>query len=343
MPQPPPFNNRDELIVAASPAIQEVFKRIALVAPSDACVHIRGESGAGKELVARAIHRYSRRSQSPFIAVNVASLNPSLAESELFGHVKGAFTGADQPRKGFLEQSHGGTIFLDEIADIPMALQVKLLRVLEHGEILPVGGEQPVHSDFRLISATHQNLGRRVAEGAFRHDLYFRLITFEIEIPPLRRRREDIRPLAEHFLEVLSAKNEVRPPALSAEAIAELERRDWHGNVRELRNAMEHAMILARGGMIAAEHLPLPMLPASAADPADQQAISAFIRQWAELKLQDPDDAQDLYEQLLKIVEPSLFRAAMEHSGGQFIAAARKLGIHRTTLRKKLEQFTKDD
>jgi DNA-binding NtrC family response regulator len=203
----PPCIDNDQMIVGNSPAIQEVFKRIALVAPSDACVHIRGESGSGKELVARAIHRYSPRSQAPFIAVNVASLNPSLAESELFGHIKGAFTGADQPRKGFLEQAHGGTIFLDEIADIPLALQVKLLRVLEHGEILPVGGERPVHSDFRLISATHQNLHRRVAEDVFRHDLYFRLITFEIEIPPLRRRREDIHALADHFLYILSAKN----------------------------------------------------------------------------------------------------------------------------------------
>ncbi len=341
--QPPSLDNRDDLIVGTSPAIQEVFKRIALVAPSDACVHICGESGAGKELVARAIHRYSRRSQSPFIAVNVASLNPSLTESELFGHVRGAFTGAEQPRKGFLEQAHGGTIFLDEIADIPLAVQAKLLRVLEHGEILPVGGEQPVHSDFRLISATHQDLNRRVAEDAFRHDLYFRLITFEIEIPPLRRRRDDIRPLAEHFLDVLSAKNEVQPPALSAEAIAELERRDWHGNVRELRNAVEHAMILARGGMIAAEHLPPPMLPASAADSTDQQAISALIRQWAEIQLQGSADANELYEQLLKIVEPPLFQTAMQHSGGQFIAAARKLGIHRTTLRKKLEEFAKDN
>jgi two-component system nitrogen regulation response regulator GlnG len=336
---PPPAKDREGMIVGSSAAIQEVFKRIALVAPSDACVHVRGESGSGKELVARAIHRYSRRSDSPFVAVNVASLSPSLAESELFGHVKGAFTGADQSRKGFLEQAHGGTIFLDEIADIPMDVQVKLLRVLEHGEIMPVGGERPVHSDFRLISATHQNLGRRVAEGSFRHDLYFRLITFEIEIPPLRQRREDIRALAEHFLQALSAKCEGRRPSLSAEAIAELERRDWHGNVRELRNAIEHAVILAQGGMIAAEHLPPPMLPAARASPDRRQAISALIGQWAETKLQEPHDAHDLYEQLLKIVEPPLFRAVVERSGGQYIAAARKLGIHRTTLRKKLEQF----
>ena len=327
------------MIVGASAAIQEVFKRIALVAPSDACVHVRGESGSGKELVARAIHRYSRRTEAPFVAVNVASLNPSLAESELFGHVKGAFTGADQARKGFLEQAHGGTIFFDEIADIPMALQVKLLRVLEHGEILPVGAEQAVHSDFRLISATHQNLGQRVAEGAFRHDLYYRLITFEIEIPPLRQRREDIQALAEHFLGVLSAKNEVRRPSLSADAVAELKRRDWHGNVRELRNAVEHAMILAQGGLISAEHLPPPMLRDGFAHPADQQAISAFIRQWAEIQLQGGEDVQNLYEQLLKIVEPPLLRTALDHSGGQFIAAARKLGMHRTTLRKKIEEL----
>ena len=335
-PQPP--QDGDEMIVGSSAAIQEVFKRIALVAPSDACVHIRGESGSGKELVARAIHRYSRRAQAPFIAVNVASLNPSLAESELFGHVKGAFTGADQGRKGFLEQAHGGTIFFDEIADIPPSLQVKLLRVLEHGEIMPVGGEQPVHSDFRLISATHQHLGRRVAEGAFRHDLYYRLITFEIEVPPLRQRREDIPALAGHFLGRLAAEDERRRPALSSDALAELTRRDWHGNVRELRNAVEHAMILAQGGLISAEHLPPPMLPDGFVNTADQQAISAFIRQWAEIQLQG-GDVQDLYGQLLKIVEPPLLLAALEHSGGQFIAAARKLGMHRTTLRKKVEEF----
>ena len=175
-------------IVGHSAAIQEVFKRIAVVAPSDACVHLRGESGTGKELAARAIHRYSRRSSGPFVAVNVASLSESLAESELFGHARGAFTGAQEPRTGLLEQAHGGTIFLDEVADIPLPVQVKLLRVLEHGEILPVGANRPVQSDFRLISATHQDLRQRVAEGRFRHDLYFRLITFEIEIPPLRQR-----------------------------------------------------------------------------------------------------------------------------------------------------------
>ena len=250
------------MIVGASPPMQEVFKRIALVAPSEACVHVRGESGTGKELVARAIHRYSRRAAGPFVAVNMASLSPTLAESELFGHVRGAFTGAEQSRKGLLEQAGGGTIFLDEVADIPMALQVKLLRVLEFGEIVPVGGEQAVRSDFRMISATHQDLQQRVAEGKFRHDLYFRLITFEIELPPLRQRRDDIGPLAEHFLDVLADRNPGPRPSLSPEALAELRRREWFGNVRELRNAIEHAMILARGGIIGREHLPPPLLPA---------------------------------------------------------------------------------
>ncbi len=152
-------------LVGHSPVMQDVFKRIALVAPSDACVHLYGESGTGKELVARAIHRHSRRSKGPFVAVNVASLSPSLAESEMFGHVRGAFTGADQGRAGLLERAHGGTIFLDEVADIPMDLQVKLLRALEHSEILPVGGNRPVQTDFRIISATHRNLAEQVAQG----------------------------------------------------------------------------------------------------------------------------------------------------------------------------------
>jgi two-component system nitrogen regulation response regulator GlnG len=361
----------EETIVGHSGAIQAVFKRIAVVAPSDACVHLRGESGTGKELAARAVHRYSRRAAGPFVAVNVASLSPSLAESELFGHARGAFTGADQRRKGFLEQAHGGTIFLDEVADIPLGLQVKLLRVLEHGEILPVGGEGPMQSDFRLISATHQNLYQRVAEGAFRHDLYYRLVTFEIEIPPLRERRGDIAELAAHFLDVLAAKKQggekgtgpicrngpeagtdaerwsahkldLSPflrPAISAEAMAELERREWFGNVRELRNAIEHAVILARGGPIAPEHLPSPIVPAGASKMLPEKTVVSLVREWAELQLQDPAGAEDLYDRLLKLVEPPLLEAALERCGGQCLAAARRLGLHRTTLRKKLDEL----
>ena len=327
------------LIVGASLPMQEVFKRIALVAPSDACVHIRGESGTGKELAARAIHRYSRRAAGPFVAVNMASLNPTLVESELFGHVRGAFTGAEQSRKGLLEQAGGGTIFLDEVADIPLALQVKLLRVLEFGEIVPVGGDRTVRSDFRMISATHQDLQQRVAEGKFRHDLYFRLITFEIELPPLRERCEDIGPLVEHFLDVLADRNPGPRPSISAEALAELGQREWFGNVRELRNAIEHAMILARGGIIAREHLPPPLLPAGLGHVGQEEAIAMLIRTWTQGQLEGNAEVQDLYERLLRLVEPPLLKAALQHAGGQCLAASRRLGLHRTTLRKKLDEL----
>ncbi|MGA2031427.1 MAG: sigma-54 dependent transcriptional regulator [Thermoguttaceae bacterium] len=329
----------DSSIVGASPGVQEVFKRIAVVAPSDACVHLRGESGTGKELAARAIHRYSRRAERPFVAVNMAALSPSLAESELFGHARGAFTGAEHYRAGLLEQADGGTIFLDEVADIPLDLQVKLLRVLEHGEILPVGADHPVQSDFRLISATHQDLCQRVADGTFRHDLYFRLITFEIEIPPLRQRRDDIPALAEHFLDLLAGKQGGPRPSLSAEALAELRRRSWFGNVRELRNAVEHAMILARGGIVMAEHLPPPMLKGGTSDLVHEEAIASLVSRWAQLQLDDAPQAEDLYQRLLALVEPPLLRAAMEHYDGQCLAAARRLGLHRTTLRKKLDEL----
>jgi len=327
------------LIVGGSPPMQEVFKRIALVAPSDACAHLRGESGTGKELAARAIHRYSRRADGPFVAVNIASLSPTLAESELFGHVRGAFTGAEQSRKGLLEQAGGGTIFLDEVADIPTALQAKLLRVLEFGEIMPVGGDRAVQGDFRMISATHQDLQQRVAEGRFRHDLYFRLITFEIELPPLRQRREDIGPLAEHFLDVLAQRNPGPRPTVSPEALAVMRQREWFGNVRELRNAIEHAMILARGGIIAPEHLPPPVLPAGLGAVGQEEAIAMLIRTWTQTQLDGAVEVQDLYERLLRLVEPPLLKAALQHAGGQCLAASRHLGLHRTTLRKKLDEI----
>ncbi|MEN6450073.1 MAG: sigma-54 dependent transcriptional regulator, partial [Thermoguttaceae bacterium] len=284
-------------LVGSSPAIQEVFKRIAVVAPADACVHIHGESGTGKELVARAIHQYSRRSDGPFVPVNVASLSPSLAESELFGHVRGAFTGADQARKGLLEQADGGTIFFDEVADIPPTLQVKLLRVLEYGEILPVGASRPIRSDFRVVSATHQNLHERVVRGDFREDLYFRLITFEIEIPPLRERSGDVAELSHHFLETLAASAGVPRPMLAAETLRALDGRPWHGNVRELRNSLEHAMILARGGPILPEHLP-PPTPAGSDCQTREAMLAAMVRDWAQHQVQDPAVAGQLYDRL---------------------------------------------
>lgn len=338
--QPTATPGLQDQIVGRSPALQEVFKQIALVAGSEACVLVSGEGGTGKELVARAIHRFSRRSAGPFVPVNVAALSPTLAESELFGHERGAFSGADAPRTGLLEQAHGGTVFLDEVADIPIPLQVKLLRAIEHGEIVPVGSDKPRSIDFRLISATHQSLSEKVAAGSFRHDLFFRLVTFQIDLPPLRERGADILELAEHFIATLTAKNQLPRPSLSKRAEAELSRRPWHGNVRELRNAIEHALIVARGGPIEPDHLPAPAPSAAMpAESAPAAMLTQLIRQWAESQLSENGQQEDLYERFLRAVEPALLSATLAHELGQCTSAAKRLGLHRHTLRKKLDQY----
>jgi len=273
------------------------------------------------------------------VPVNVASLSPTLAESELFGHARGAFTGAEQSRKGLLEQAHGGTLFFDEVADIPLSLQVKLLRVLEYGEVFPVGADRPVQCDFRVVSATHQNLHQRVIRGEFREDLYFRLITFEIEIPPLRERRSDLADLAQHFAEILSAKNGCSCPSLAPETIEVLGNRPWHGNVRELRNALEHAIILARNGIVLPEHLPAPTPPGTDPGQTREAMLASMIRDWVCSELEKSPQASDLYQRLLEIVEPPLLQSVLQRNRGQFLAAARELGMHRVTLKRKVNQY----
>lgn len=320
-----------EEIVGSSPAMQGVFKRIALVAPRDSCVLITGESGTGKELVARAVHRYSGRRDRPFLPVHVAALNPSLVESELFGHVKGAFTGAAQARPGLLALADGGTIFFDEVADIPLSVQVKLLRVLEHDEVMPVGSNLSQPLNIRILAATHQNLERKVADGSFRHDLFFRLNVFQIHLPPLRERREDILPLAEHFLRRFEPR---ALPLLSATA-AFLTNLPWLGNVRELRNAIEHAVIVARGGPLLPEHFPAaPGL--HAANPKEQ--IAAAVLNWLteRIKAAGPEAPKELYEELLHCVEPPLLEEIMRRLQGNRWVAAQWLGLNRATVRKKL-------
>jgi two-component system nitrogen regulation response regulator GlnG len=326
-------------LLGQTPVMQDVFKKIALAANSEACVLLQGESGVGKEVAAAAIHRHSARKRGPMVAVNVAALNPTLAEAELFGHVEGAFTGAIQARPGLLLQAHGGTLFLDEVADMPLSLQQKLLRVLDQGEVLPVGADAPLRSNFRVISATHQNLRKKVESGEFRHDLFFRLCTFEIEIPPLRERRDDIALLSRHFASQLVDHSITFPE----ETIAELRGRPWYGNVRELRNAIEHALIVARRGAITPEQLPppLPNLGQTTHNgSSDKRAtLTLAVSQVARQLVGDPEMAGAVYDQFLRQVEPPLLDAVMSTCGQQCAPAARMLGLHRTTLKKKLSQY----
>ena len=336
----PQATNGPETLIGASPAMQSLFKSIALVARADVPVLITGESGTGKELVARAIHRHSGRGNGPFLPICVAALSPSLVEGEIFGHQKGSFTGATHDRKGLLELAGGGTVLLDEVGDIPTNLQVKLLRAIEHREVTPVGDARPRLTDIRVIAATNRPLDELMASGQFREDLFFRLSVFQIHIPPLRDRREDITALAEHFLRRCRLPN-AADTRLSADVLAELSARPWAGNVRELRNAIEHAAIVARGRPIRTEHLP-PAVPSSPSTGVPGvQSIKEQISRWtgeeSRTNGSEPVEAS-LYERFLDLVEPPLLRAVLVQCRGNRAAAAQMLGIHRATLRQKLRK-----
>ena len=330
-------------LVGRSAAMQQIFRQIALVAPSSSSVLITGESGTGKELVARAIHRHSPRRDAPFVPVCLPALNPSLVEAELFGHARGAFTGAQSSRPGLFELAHGGTLFLDEIGDIPESLQLKLLRVLEQREFFPVGSTELRRVDVRVLAATNRPLEESLTQGQFRQDLYFRLNAVAIDVPPLRARAEDIALLAAHFLGI-SMSPQGAPATLSPRALHRLQSHSWPGNVRELRNAMEHAAVHARQGSIGPEHLPpsvrttTPVASAVSESPEIQESLRRLIIDWARttLSASPEDSAAGLYEALLAIVEPPLLQSALEHSGQNRAAAAALLGLHRETLRNKL-------
>jgi DNA-binding NtrC family response regulator len=328
-----------ETLIGTAAAMQDVFKSIALVAPTDVPVLITGESGTGKELVARAIHRHSGRRGGPFLPICLAALSPGLVEGELFGHQKGSFTGADQDRKGLLELANGGTTLFDEVGDIPSSLQVKLLRAIEHNEVTPVGDARPRSTDIRVIAATNRPLAELMAVGQFREDLFFRLSVFQIHIPPLRERRDDIPALAEHFLRQ-SKLPDIAETRLAEDVLDELQSRPWVGNVRELRNTIEHAAIMARGRRIRPEHLPAaPTTPTSALAGRD---IRGQLAAWAARELQDAGTSPDqvtLYERFLELAEPPVLRAALEQCRQNRAATAQMLGIDRATLRSKLRKY----
>jgi two-component system nitrogen regulation response regulator GlnG len=341
--EPPPATE----LVGSSPPMQEVFKQVALVAASDLPVLVTGPTGSGKEVVARAIHAHSARHDKPLVTTNLAALAPGVIESELFGHAAGSFTGAAAARPGLFELADGGTIFLDEIGEAPLEVQVKLLRVLEGGEVARVGEAAARPVNVRVIAATNRDLGGMLAAGSFRADLFHRLNVFPITMPSLAERPADIEALARHFL----ARHAVgRPlPGMAPEFLAALRGRDWPGNVRELKHAIEYAAVVARGGTLRAEHLPKQEPITAGAARSDLAAaaarVSATVKEWSAAARRElaglPEP--DLHHRAVQLIEGTLLREALAHTGGNRTAAAKLLGLDRATLRTKLKSLGIDD
>ncbi len=327
-------------IIGQAPAMQQVFRAIGRLSRSSMTVLITGESGTGKELVARALHRHSPRAGGPFIALNTSAFTAELLESELFGHEKGAFTGADSLRRGRFEQADGGTLFLDEIGDMSPALQTRLLRVLAEGEFYRVGGQIPIKVDVRVIAATHQDLESRVAGGSFREDLLHRLNVIRIGIPPLRERREDIPELLRHYLQVAAQELGVESKTLAAAAEQLLVASDWPGNVRQLVNACRRLTALAPGREIKAADVPVDLGGATPPRPGVSD-WTQMLATWAARQLEA--GARRLLDDSLPEFERTLIRAALTHSGGRRQDAARLLGWGRNTLTRKMRELGMDD
>ncbi|MBU3665028.1 MAG: sigma-54-dependent Fis family transcriptional regulator [Chthoniobacterales bacterium] len=324
-------------IVGQSAAMQEVFKMVGRISNSDAAVMITGESGSGKELVARAIHQYSARHERPFLAINCAAIPENLLESELFGHEKGSFTGASAQRIGRFEQCDGGTLFLDEIGDMPLAIQSKLLRVLQDGTFSRVGGNQTLKTDVRIVAATNKNLEAEVADKKFREDLFYRLNVVRLHLPPLRNRKEDIRLLAEYFLKRIASRTLKPQLQLSREAVEVLEAYGWPGNVRELENTVQRAAVLATGDVLLPKDLPLGQPAESAVSDSAAPRSPATIDE-AVTALFEAATARPGLE-LLPWLEREFTKRAMEATGQNQVRAAKLLGITRATLRKRLEHL----
>jgi two-component system response regulator AtoC len=332
-------------IVGSSPAMREVFRLLHLVAPTPASVLLVGETGTGKEMLARAIHRLSPRTEGPYVRVNCCALAESLLESELFGHVKGAFTGAIDNKTGRFEAAHGGTIFLDEISSMSPKLQVKLLRVLQEKEFERVGESRTIRVDTRVIAATNQCLEDEIDAGRFRDDLYYRLNVVAIDLPPLRERPEDIPALARFFLERHSEEHRRDAPALTPEVTKILLNHDWPGNVRELENYMERAVVLANGGPLTPDLLTPPGRGARRWQPVRTRGgndLEGLIQQLVRLGIHSID-SDDLYDRIVGAVERELIEQVMQSCGRVQVTAAKRLGINRNTLHKKVSDYQKQD
>jgi two-component system, NtrC family, nitrogen regulation response regulator GlnG len=338
--EPLPGSESDRMpLVGRSPAMQGVYRMITRVLRNDLTVLITGESGTGKELVAEAVHQLGHRRTGPFVAVNTAAIPADLVESELFGHEKGAFTGAIAQAIGKFEQANGGTLFLDEIGDMPAEAQTRLLRALQSGRIRRVGGRQEIAVNVRIIAATNRDLTPMIAAGTFREDLFYRLNVVPIELPPLRERREDIAALAQHFL-ALAAEDGLPRRQLSAEAIAQLEARNWRGNVRELRNVVYRLALMAREERIDGDSVLDIIGPelATGNQAADQGqgGFGAALAGWLAAETPPPGA---LYHRALAAFEKPLIEYALGRTGGNQLRAAQLLGINRNTLRKRIGEL----
>ena len=327
-------------IVGQSPAMQEVYKIIGRMASSPTTVLIEGESGTGKEVVARAIHDYSTRATGPFIAVNCSAIPAELLESEMFGHERGAFTGANERRIGKFEQAKAGTLFLDEIGDMPLALQAKLLRVLQEREFSRVGGHELLPADCRVLTATNRSLEGEVEAGRFREDLYFRLKVVVIDLPALRDRRQDIPDLVRHFIDRINERERFKVKGVSPDAMALLVEQHWKGNVRELENVLLRAAALAPDRVLGPADLPL-----KARRTAPLMDLTMPLADILQTKIRDmltsfgSAQPRDLHERVMAMVEKPLFEAVLESTGGNQLKAADILGINRNTLRKKITDY----
>jgi two-component system nitrogen regulation response regulator GlnG len=332
-----PAESPSDVLVGRCSAMQEVYKAIGRVAPQDVTVLVLGESGTGKELVARAIYHHSRRATGPFLAINCAAIPETLLESELFGHEKGAFTGADRLRIGKFEQCSGGTLFLDEIGDMTPLSQSKILRVLQEHEFERVGGNETIRTDIRLIVATSRDLDQLVAAGQFRKDLYYRLSVFTIKLPPLRQRGEDLRLLAEHFLHRFSRELGKEVHAIDPDALELLRQYSWPGNLRELQSVLKQALLEATGPMLVSDFLPATVRPDAKAASRGDRVEAAADSDWQRF-IDDRLEAgtENLYADWLALTDRELLTRVLRHTHGNQVQAAKILGITRGTLRSKL-------